>query len=228
MDAMLLNDDAPRGRGRGHACFPKSVPDAVTSAQRIESDPPTGTLPWPRIILVDSDPTRARRRRIALTRCGFPAVDVVHDVDEVDEAVNRCGQQRLALVVLTAAADSAPVIAALRAAGCAQILAISPTREVGRIISAVGAGATGVMITPGRVDSTGSASGIELSSLQIAIIELVAQGRSNHAIGEELGLPESTVKNHLIKIGCKFYAGDRAHRRAQPARRRHRLTRSVQ
>ena len=187
-----------------------SVPTAVTSARRIESDPPTGTSSWPWIILVDSDPTRARRRQIALTRCGFPAVDVVHDVDEVDETVNRSGQQRLALVVLAAGADSAPVIA-LRAAGCARIVAISPTREVGRIISAVGAGATGVMITSGKVDSTGSASGIELSSLQIEIVELVAQGRSNHAIGEELGLPESTVKNQLIKIGCKFHAGDRAH-----------------
>ncbi len=211
MDAMLLNDDAPRGRGRGrgHACA-DCVPTAVTSARRAESDPPIGTLSWPWIILVDSDPTRARRRRIALTRCGFPAVDVVRDVDEVDETVNRCGQQRLALVVLAAGADSAPAIAALRAAGCARIVAISPTREVGRIISAVGAGATGVMITSGKVDSTGSASGIELSS-QIEIVELVAQGRSNHAIGEELGLPESTVKNQLIKIGCKFHAGDRAH-----------------
>jgi len=194
MDAMLLNDDAPRGRGRGHACFPKSVPDAVTSARRAEADPPIGALSWPWVILVDSDPTRARRRRIALTRCGFPAVDVVHDADEVDETVNRSVQKHLALVVLAAGADSALVIAALRAAGCARIVAISPTREVGRIIRAVGAGATGVMITAGKVDSTGSASGIELSSLQIAIIELVAQGRSNHAIGEELGLPESTVK----------------------------------
>jgi len=210
MDAMLLNDDAPRARGRGHACF-ESAPSAVTSAQRIESDSPIGTWSWPWVILVDSDPTRARRRRVALTRCGFPAVDVVHDVDEVDEAVNRSAHQRLALVVLSAGADSAPVIAALRAAGCAQIVAISPTREVGRIIRAVGAGATGVMITSGKVDSTGSACGIELSSPQIAIIELVAQGRTNHAIGEELGLPESTVKNHLSKIGCKFHAADRAH-----------------
>ena len=207
MDAMLLNDDAPRGRG--HACS-DSVPIAVTSTRRAESDSPIGALSWPWIILVDSDPTRARRRRVALNRCGFPAVDVVHDVDEVNETVNRSAQQRLALVVLAAGADSAPVIA-LRAAGCARIVAISPTREVGRIISAVGAGATGVMITSGKVDSTGSASGIELSSLQIEIVELVAQGRSNHAIGEELGLPESTVKNQLIKIGCKFHAGDRAH-----------------
>ncbi len=189
----------------------ESAPTAITSAQRIESDPPTGTSSWPWIILVDSDPTRARRRQIALTRCGFPAVDVVHDVVEVDEAVNRSAHQRLALVVLAAGADSAPVIASLRAAGCARIVAISPTREVGRIIRAVGAGATGVMITAGKVDSTGSACGIELSSLQIAIVELVAQGRTNHAIGEELGLPESTVKNHLSKIGCKFHAGDRAH-----------------
>ena len=207
---MLPNDDAPRARGRGRACF-EPIPSAVTSAQRAESDPPTGASSWPWVILVDSDPTRARRRRIALTRCGFPAVDVVRDLDEVDKTVNRCGQQHLALVVLAVGADSAPVIASLRTAGCDSILAISPTREVGRIIRAVGAGATGVMVTAGKVDSTGSGCGIELSSLQIAIVELVAQGRTNHAIGEELGLPESTVKNNLVKIVCKFHAGDRAH-----------------
>ncbi len=143
--------------------LPESTSIAVTSPQRIESDPPIGTWSWPWIILVDSDPTRARRRRIALTRCGFPAVDVVHDVVEVDEAVNRSAQQCLALVVLAAGADSAPVIASLRAAGCARIVAISLTRELGRIIRAVGAGATGVMITAGKVDSTGTGCGIELS-----------------------------------------------------------------
>jgi len=210
MGAMLLNDDAPR-TWTGARMRSESAPTAVTSAQRIESDPPIGRLSWPWIILVDSDPTRARRRRIALNRCGFPAVDVVRDVDEVNEAANRCGQQRLVLVVLAAGADSAAVIAALRTAGCARIVAISPTREVGRITRAVGAGATGVMITAGKVDSTGSGCGIELSGLQIAIVELVAQGRTNHAIGEELDLPESTVKNHLSKIGCKFHATDRAH-----------------
>ena len=120
------------------------------------------------VILVDSDPTGARLRQIDLTKFGFPAVCVLRDVDEVDETVNRSAQQHLALAVLAASADSAPVIAALRAAGCARILAISPTREVGRIIRAVGACATGVMITSGKVDLTGSAFGIELSALQIA------------------------------------------------------------
>ncbi len=139
---MLLNDDAPGGRGRWARMCAASVPTAVTSAQRAESDPPTGTLSWPWVILVDSDPTRARRKQIALITCGFPAVAVVRDADEVDEAVNRSGRQRLALVVLAAGADCAPVIASLRAAGCAPILAVSPTREVGRIIRAVGAGAT--------------------------------------------------------------------------------------
>lgn len=46
-------------------------------------------------------------------RCGFPAIDVVRDVDEVDEIVNRSAQQHLALAVLAAGADSAPVTAAL-------------------------------------------------------------------------------------------------------------------
>ncbi len=126
------------------------------------------------MILVDSDPTRARRRRIALTRCGFPAVDVVQGVDEVNQSVNRCGQQPLPLVVLAAGADSVPVIAALRAACCARIVAISPTRDVGPIISAVGSGATAVIITSSKAASPGAPSGFKLSPLQRSIVELVA------------------------------------------------------
>jgi len=176
-------------------------------------------MSWPWVILVDPDPTRARRMQTALTKCGFPTVDVVHDVGDVGNTVDR-SQQRLALVVLAAGADSAAVLAALRAAGYARILVISSTREAGPIVGAIAGGATGALITSratgalitsGRVSPTSSVSGVELSWLQIAIVELVAQGRSNNTIAAELGLPETTVKNHLVKIERKFFARDRAH-----------------
>jgi len=182
----------------------------VISARRAGSDPPVVPMSWPWVILVDPDPTRARRMQTALTKCGFPTVDVVHDVGDVGNIVDR-SQQRLALVVLAAGADSAAVLAALRAAGYARILVISSTREAGPIVGAIAGGATGALITSGRVSPTSSVSGVELSWLQIAIVELVAQGRSNNTIAAELGLPETTVKNHLVKIERKFFARDRAH-----------------
>ncbi|GEK16704.1 response regulator transcription factor [Cellulomonas persica] len=51
----------------------------------------------------------------------------------------------------------------------------------------------------------------ELTSRELSVLRLVAQGRSNRLIGEELGLSALTVKSHLARISRKFGTGDRAH-----------------
>ena len=43
------------------------------------------------------------------------------------------------------------------------------------------------------------------------VIRLVAEGRSNKWIGQQLGLSVLTVKSHLARISRKFGTGDRAH-----------------
>jgi DNA-binding CsgD family transcriptional regulator len=43
------------------------------------------------------------------------------------------------------------------------------------------------------------------------VIRLVADGRSNKWIGEQLSLSALTVKSHLARIGRKLGTGDRAH-----------------
>ncbi len=58
----------------------------------------------------------------------------------------------------------------------------------------------------GPVDSGVS----ELSGREIEVLRLVADGKSNKEIGEELGLSALTVKSHLARIARKLGTGDRA------------------
>lgn len=48
-----------------------------------------------------------------------------------------------------------------------------------------------------------------ISDIEIKIIKLIANGKSNKGIGKELFLSESTVKKHISKIFCKFGVKDR-------------------
>ena len=50
-----------------------------------------------------------------------------------------------------------------------------------------------------------------LSDRELMVIRLVAEGRSNKWIGQQLGLSVLTVKSHLARISRKFGTGDRAH-----------------
>jgi DNA-binding NarL/FixJ family response regulator len=49
-----------------------------------------------------------------------------------------------------------------------------------------------------------------LSDREIEVLRLVAEGRSNKAIGETMGLSALTVKSHLARIARKLGTGDRA------------------
>lgn len=50
----------------------------------------------------------------------------------------------------------------------------------------------------------------ELSSREVEVLQLVAEGRSNKEIGDALGLSALTVKSHLARIARKVGTGDRA------------------
>lgn len=52
--------------------------------------------------------------------------------------------------------------------------------------------------------------GQRLTARECQVVELVAEGRSNSAIGAELGLTPLTVKSHLHRIGIKVGVQDRA------------------
>ena len=50
----------------------------------------------------------------------------------------------------------------------------------------------------------------DLTSRELSVLRLVADGFSNRAIGAELGLSALTVKSHLARISRKLGTGDRA------------------
>ena len=92
------------------------------------------------------------------------------------------------------------------------VVLLSTLAEIGPVIDAMGAGADGVIV--GRhlaspVNEIPSAVS-ELSAREIEVIRLVAEGRSNAWIGEQLALSGLTVKSHLARIGRKLGTGDRA------------------
>ena len=50
----------------------------------------------------------------------------------------------------------------------------------------------------------------QLSTRELEVLRLVAAGRSNQQIGDQLCLSMLTVKSHLVRIGRKLGTGDRA------------------
>lgn len=50
----------------------------------------------------------------------------------------------------------------------------------------------------------------DLTARELGVLRLVADGCSNRAVGEQLGLSALTVKSHLARISRKLGTGDRA------------------
>ncbi len=65
-------------------------------------------------------------------------------------------------------------------------------------------------VTPGLINRLRNPSQ-PLSPREAEVLQLVASGHSNKAIGLELGVSPTTTKNHLTSIMQKLDANDRAH-----------------
>lgn len=51
----------------------------------------------------------------------------------------------------------------------------------------------------------------QLTSREIEVLDLIAEGQSNSQIGRQLGIAESTVKQHVAVILACLHAVSRAH-----------------
>lgn len=79
-----------------------------------------------------------------------------------------------------------------------------------RRLAPVGANSTAAVLSQGVIPNTMNAGCRELSAREIEVLRLVADGRSNKAIGQTMGLSALTVKSHLARIARKLGTGDRA------------------
>lgn len=92
----------------------------------------------------------------------------------------------------------------------------SEARELVQLLAGGVRGAVAVEQGKGLVFETPSARPVAppnappLTARELSVLSLVAEGQSNRAIGESLGLSALTVKSHLARIARKLGTGDRA------------------
>jgi DNA-binding NarL/FixJ family response regulator len=79
-----------------------------------------------------------------------------------------------------------------------------------RLAAMSGQAGTMAALAQGSIPNTMNAGVRELSAREIEVLRLVADGRSNKAIGQTMGLSALTVKSHLARIARKLGTGDRA------------------
>lgn len=187
---------------------------ATLPAQRTPlRDQPATPLRMATVLLVDPDRATRESLRTNLVEIGIGRIVDAPTVAVLEDLLARQIGGDLALVSLQMGPDVGRIVAALREAGWSRVLALAPTAEIGPVIDAIGSGVSGVLVGR-RANPTAASipSSIhDLSSREVEVIRLVADGRSNKWIGDQLSLSALTVKSHLARIGRKLGTGDRAH-----------------
>jgi DNA-binding NarL/FixJ family response regulator len=125
------------------------------------------------------------------------------------------------IVVLTTFDGDADVLPAIEAGATGYLLKDAPRDE---LLRAVRAAATGdAVLSPsvasrlvGRVRQPEASL---LTSRELEILALIADGATNRVAGDRLHLSEATVKTHLLSIYAKLGVGDRAAAVAEGFRR---------
>ena len=121
------------------------------------------------------------------------------------------------VVVLTSSTGEDHVFDAIKAGATCYVLKTAGAREV---IEAVRAAARGESVLDPSVAfrvleelrspvAHVSPPGSQLTPREAEVLALVAHGRSNRAIGEELYIGEETVKTHISNILAKLHLADR-------------------
>ena len=167
--------------------------------------------PWT-ALLVDPSRELAQTLQQVMLSSGARRVLLAGSADQVDEMIRRhqvAGE--VAVVSVRLGGSVGLIIRRLRRAGWDRVLLFGPTGDSATAVSAIQAGATGVLCTavlharfPPVVQSR------ELSRREHDVLALVAEGLSNPQIGHELGLATTTIKRHVARIGTVIGTGNRS------------------
>ena len=172
------------------------------------------------------------REAVAAAERVLPDV-VVMDVRLADgsgiEATREIRARRPAtqVLMLTSFADDEALFASILAGAAGYVLKQIRSEELVRAIRTVGAGGSLLdpAVTKGVLERLRRGKHLlkderlaRLSPQEERILGLVAEGRTNKQIGEELGLAEKTVKNYVSSILAKLEVTRRAEAAAYLAR----------
>lgn len=210
MTGPLLNVDLGSMRERE----PGSTEGQRIPAQRTpDVENAAGFGPRTDVLVIDPEQITREALRRALTDIGIGSITTAGSVADVEALLTDGLTGDLVLISMMLGREAPEAIGMLRAAGWKRALSISPVAEIGPVIDAVSAGVTGVIVGRRAHTASGNVPRAihDLSSREIEVIKLVADGRSNKWIGAALELSALTVKSHLARIGRKLGTGDRAH-----------------
>ncbi|GAA2964801.1 MULTISPECIES: response regulator [Microbacterium] len=118
------------------------------------------------------------------------------------------------VLILTTYESDDQILAAIEAGAAGYLLKAAPQDEIVAGIRLVATGQTALSpAVAARLVSRmrEPAASVTLTPREIEVLQLVARGRSNKLIGTDLGIGESTVKTHLLKIFDKLEVADRTH-----------------
>ena len=145
------------------------------------------------------------RPEVTLIDLQMPKVDGLQAIS----AIRACEPGAL-LVVLTTYPGDARVNRALSLGATSYILKTATSDEIAAALRAARAGKT--IVAPTIAREITALQGIEdLSTREVSVLRLVAQGNSNRSIGKALNVSEETVKTRIKNILAKLGAHDRTH-----------------
>lgn len=102
-------------------------------------------------------------------------------------------------------------VAHMRSLGWDRVTLVTPRNDARGAQAALEHGIRSyVVASPTAVASEEESEITELTEREIEVLQAVAEGMSNRAIGSYLGLSALTVKSHMARIGRKLGTGDRA------------------
>ncbi|SDZ56334.1 response regulator transcription factor [Herbiconiux ginsengi] len=109
------------------------------------------------------------------------------------------------VLVLTNYDSDADILSAVEAGASGYLLKDAPPHELIAAVRAAAAGESALApVIASRLLNRMRAPKISLSGREIQVLELVAAGRSNTEVAEELFVSETTVKSHLAHIFSKL------------------------
>jgi len=127
----------------------------------------------------------------------------------------RANHPEVGVLILTAFDDDPYVMAVLQAGANGYVLKTASPREIIRAVRDVHAGNSALdAAIVGKVMAQMSAGRWakpveKLTDREMEVLALVAKGRTNRAIGMQLGISDRTVQGHLAHIFNKLQAGSR-------------------
>lgn len=176
------------------------------------SEPSEGPRPTSTTVLVaDPDPVTVATLSAGLLDRAVGHVLKEYSTDGVVRILTDRVVGDLAVISLAFGEPVPRLIQELREMGWPRVIALATDVDAVPVADAFLAGATGVLCGhPTTPAGAGPAPDLELSVRELDVLRLVADGRSNDWISEQLSLTSFTVKRDLVLIGRKFGTGERA------------------